>query len=362
VEFRIKNLPDQGAFKVLKPIWEKELALGAEKIGWKKNRHPRGDKTPGPIKRGLGCAVNTWGGGAGQAQATCTIHPDGSVEVACGSQDLGTGTITLIPIVAAEILGLQVKDITGKSGSSLYPPAGGSGGSTSCGGVSVAVGVAAMKARDLLFEKVAAKLDAKPGDLQATAGKIVSANGKSLSWKQACAMLGQQPIVAAGDRKEGDTKDSEGKTVATMSGLQVAGAQFADVSVDVETGVVKVNKMVAVADCGMVMNRLLCESQVYGGVIGALNSALFEERRLDPKSGLMLNPDLEWYKLAGHSDIPDIEVHLLDYPERGVIGIGEPPYIPGAAAIANAVTNAVGVRVGDLPFTPRRILSALAKK
>jgi xanthine dehydrogenase YagR molybdenum-binding subunit len=362
LEFRIKNIPDQGLFKTLKPIYETEIKLGAEKIGWKKNWHPRGDKTAGPIKRGLGCALSTWGGGAGQAQATVTIHPDGSVEAACGSQDLGTGTTTLIPIVAAEILGLQVKDITGKLGSSIYPPAGGSGGSTSSGGVSVSVGVASMKARDLLFEKVAAKLDAKPADLQATGGKIVAPNGKSLSWKQACALLGQQPIVASGDRKEGDTKDAEGKTIATMSSQGVGGAQFADVSVDVETGVVKLNKIVAVADCGLVMNRLLCESQVLGGVIGALTSALFEERRLDPKSGLMLNPDLEWYKLAGHSDIGDIEIHLLDYPERGVIGIGEPPYIPGAAAIANAVTNAVGVRVGDMPYTPRRILSALAKK
>ncbi|MBI3854379.1 MAG: xanthine dehydrogenase family protein molybdopterin-binding subunit [Planctomycetes bacterium] len=362
IEFRIKNIPDQGLFKTLKPIYVKELALGAERIGWKKDRHPRGDKTPGPIKRGFGCAINTWGGGAGQAQATCTIHPDGSVEAAIGTQDLGTGTTTLVPMVAAEILGLQVKDVTGKIGSSIYPPAGGSGGSTSCGGVSVAVGIASMNALAALFEKAAPKIDSKPADLQATGGRIVSSNGKSLSWKQACATLGQQPVVGNGDRKDGDTKDAQGKVVATMSSQGVGGAQFADVSVDIETGEVRVNKIVAVADCGMVMNRLLCESQVFGGVIGALNSALFEERRLDPKTGLMLNPDLEWYKLAGHTDIPDIEVHLLDYPERGVIGIGEPPYIPGAAAIANAVTNAVGVRVGDLPFTPRLILDALAKK
>jgi len=362
LDFRIKNIPEAGLFKTLKPIYEKEIALGAEKIGWKKNRHPRGDQTPGPIKRGLGCALSTWGGGAGQAQATCTIHPDGSVEVAIGSQDLGTGTTTLVPLVAAEILGLQVKDVTGKLGSSIYPPAGGSGGSTSCGGVSVAVGVASMKALALLFEKVAPKLDAKVADLQAAGGKILATNGKSLSWKQACATLGQQPVVGSGDRKDGDTKDDQGKIVSSMSSQGVGGAQFADVSVDVETGEVRVNKIVAVADCGMVMNRILCESQVLGGVIGALNSALFEERRLDPKTGVMLNPDLEWYKLAGHSDIPDIEVHLLDYPERGVIGIGEPPYIPGAAAIANAVTNAIGVRVGDLPFSPRRILDALAKK
>src|SRR6185436_13078494 len=310
LDFRIKNIPEVGAFKTLKPIYEKEIALGAEKIGWQKNRHSRGDKSQGPIKRGLGCGLSTWGGGAGQAQATCTIHPDGSVEVAIGSQDLGTGTTTLVPLVAAEILGLQVKDVTGKLGSSIYPPAGGSGGSTSCGGVSVAVGVASMKALALVFEKVAPKVD-------------------------------------------------QGKIVSVMSSQGVGGAHFADVSVDIETGEVRVNKIVAVADCGMVMNRILCESQVLGGVIGALNSALFEERRLDPKTGVMLNPDLEWYKLAGHTDIPDIEVHLLDYPERGVIGIGEPPYIPGAAAIANAVTNAVGVRVGGLPFTPRRILSAL---
>jgi xanthine dehydrogenase YagR molybdenum-binding subunit len=362
LEFRIKNIPTAGAFATLKPIYEREIALGAEKIGWKKNWHPRGDKTLGPIKRGLGCGLGTWGGGAGGAQATCTIHPDGAVEVACGTQDLGTGTMTLVPIVAAEILGLQVKDITGKIGSSAYPLAGGSGGSTSCGGVSVSVGVASMKALAALCEKVAPKLDAKPDELQATGGKIVAKNGKSLTWKQACSLLGQQPIVGAGDRKEGDTKDDQGKVIATMSSQGVGGAQFADVSVDIETGEVRVNKIVAVADCGLVMNRLLCESQVYGGVVGALNAALFEERRLDPKSGLMLNPDLEWYRVAGHTDIPEVEVHLLDYPERGVIGIGEPPYIPGAAAIANAVTNAIGVRVGDLPFSPRRILTALAKK
>ena len=367
VEFRMKNLPTAAVFATLKPIYEKELTLGAEAIGWKKNYHPRGDQTPGPVKRGLGCALSTWGGGAGGAQATCRINPDGSVEVRIGTQDLGTGTATLVPIVAAEILGLEVKDIQGFIGSSALPPAGGSGGSTSCGGVSVSVAVACMKALALVFEKAAAKLEVAADALEAEGGKIYSKAdpAKSLTWKQGCALLGQQPVEAAGTQV-GDPAGPGGKPPANPAvGMQtsgVGGAQFADVSVDIETGVVQVNKLVAVADCGMVMNRILCESQVYGGVVQGISLALFEERRLDPKGGGILNPDMEWYKLAGHSDLGEIEVHLLDYPERGVIGIGEPPVIPTGAALANAVCNAIGVRVGILPLTPKRVLDALAKK
>lgn len=350
VEFRIKNLPDSGRFRQLKAIYERELKLGAERIGWSK-RHKRGDTTPGPLKRGLGVGLGTWGGRAGQAQATCTIHPDGRVEVKCGSQDLGTGTTTIVPVVAAEILGLQPRDITPFIGSSEYPPAGGSGGSTSCGGVSTAVAVASYKALDELFKLAAKELGVEVKDLQAEDGKIF-AGSKGLTWKQACALMGQNPISTQGRQDEAQNLSSQG----------VGGVQFADVAVDIETGVVRINKIVAVADCGLVVDRLLCESQVFGGVIMGLNSALFEERRLDPGTGRQLNPDLEWYKLAGHSDVPDIEVHLLDYPERGVIGIGEPPYIPTAGAIANAVCNAIGVRVGVIPLTPKRILDALEKK
>jgi xanthine dehydrogenase YagR molybdenum-binding subunit len=352
VEFRLANLPTGGAFTVISPIYKTELELGAKRIGWKEKYHPPGDKTPGPIKRGLGCAVNTWGGAAGGAQANCVVAADGSVEVSIGSQDLGTGTATLVPLVAAEILGLQISDVKGRIGVSTYPPAGGSGGSTSCGGVSLAVAVACYKALEELYKKVAPQLGAQPADLEAEDGKIsVKGGGKSIGWKQACALIGQQPISVNANKDEG----------AGMSAAGVGGAQFAEVAVDVETGLVRLVKVVAVADCGLVMNRLLCESQVYGGVIGGINAALFEERRLDPKTGLWLNPDCEWYKLAGHSDLPEIDVQLLDYPERGVIGIGEPPYIPTAAAIANAVANAIGVRVGVTPITPRRVLDALAK-
>lgn len=357
VQFRIQNLPTTNkTFQTLKPIYTRELMLGAERIGWFDRRHPRGDKTPGPIKQGMGCALGTWGGGAGDSQATCQIYPDGRVEVRCGTQDLGTGTTTLVPMVAAEILGLQVKDVMGLIGSSAYPPSGGSGGSTTVGGVSLSVALSSMKALKKLCARVAPALGAEAEALEAKAGRVyVKANPeKGLTWKQSCALLGQETISESADKNEG----------AGMSSQGVGGAQFAEVMVDIETGEVRLKKIVAVADCGMVMNRLLCESQVYGGVIGGLNYALFEDRRLDRVSGLPLNSDMEWYKLAKPSDIGEIEVHLLDYPERGVIGIGEPPTIPTAAAIANAVTNAVGTRVGTIPLTPARVLAALeeAKK
>ena len=353
VEFRLLNLPAKGPLQPLAPIYEREIKLGAERIGWKAKYHPPGDPAPGPVKRGLGLALSTWAGRAGNAQSTCTVHPDGRVDVHIGSQDLGTGTATLVPIVAAEILGLQVKDIGGHIGHSDFPPAGGSGGSTSCGGVSLAVGVACMKALEQLFPKVAQKLGVAAEALEAEGGRIfVRADpAKGMSWKDACALL-TGPLQAAGDRRD--------PGIQGMSSEGVGGAQFAEVTVDVETGEVRVQKLVAVADCGMVMNRLLCESQVYGGVVQGISLGLFEERRLDPHTGGMLNPDMEWYKLAGHSDLGEIEVHLLDYPERGVIGIGEPPVIPTAAAIANAVANAIGVRVGILPLTPKRVLDALA--
>jgi xanthine dehydrogenase YagR molybdenum-binding subunit len=354
VDFRIQNLPATNrTFETLKPIYRRELLLGAEKIGWFERRHPRGDARKGPIKQGMGCSLSTWGGRAGDSQAECSIRSDGSVEVRCGTQDLGTGTTTLVPLVAAEILGLRVADVTGRIGSSEYPPSGGSGGSTTVGGVSLSVAVSSMKALRKLFEKVAPQLEASPDDLEAEGGRVyVKSNPeKGLSWKQACALLGQEPINEKGNKDEGRGMSDQG----------VGGAQFAEVEVDIETGEVRLKKMVAVADCGLVMNRLLCESQVYGGVIGGINYALFEDRRLDRVSGLQVNPDMEWYRLAKPSDLGEIEVVLLDYPQRGVIGIGEPPTIPTAAAIANAVTNAIGVRAGMIPMTPANVLAALAR-
>jgi len=140
---------------------------------------------------------------------------------------------------------------------------------------------------------------------------------------------------------------------------------MAEVEVDTETGVVKVKKMVAVQDCGLVIDLKTAESQVFGALIMGISYALYEEKIYDNNTGRMLNPNMEFYRLAGIDDIPELVVRMMTgkgYDERGVIGLGEPPVVSPGAAISNAVANAIGARVPFLPLTPDRVLGALAQK
>jgi xanthine dehydrogenase YagR molybdenum-binding subunit len=140
---------------------------------------------------------------------------------------------------------------------------------------------------------------------------------------------------------------------------------MAYVEVDTETGIVKVKKMVAVQDCGLIIDLKLAESSCYGAMVMGISYALFEEKIFDQVTGRMLNPNMQFYRLAGLNDIPELVVHMMTgkgYDERGVIGLGEPPVISPGAAISNAVANAIGVRVPFLPLTPDRVLAALGQK
>jgi xanthine dehydrogenase YagR molybdenum-binding subunit len=336
-----------------------QFKKAAELSDWNKLWHRRGDSGSGPIKRGLGVGVCTWGGAGHASTCKTTIHPDGSVEVELGSQDLGTGTRTIIAQVAGETLGLPHDAIKVKIGDNSYPPSNPSGGSTTVGGVSSSTRIAASNALEKLFEKVAPGLGTTVENLEAVGGKIQvkGAPAKSLTWKAACQKLGVQSISETG---QNDPRNPRG-----LNTQGVAGVQIADVSVDVETGVVKMNRLVAVQDCGLVVNPRLAESQVYGACIMSICGALMEERVMDAQTGRVLNPDMEFYKLAGIGDIGDIIVHLdirEDNDKRGVIGLGEPPTVGGIAAIANAVANAIGVRVTMLPLTPDRVLAALEER
>jgi xanthine dehydrogenase YagR molybdenum-binding subunit len=330
------------------------LKKGAELMEWKKKWHPRGEKSPGPIKRGLGVSLHTWGGGGHDSRCQVTIHPDGSVEVSLGSQDLGTGTRTVIAIVAAETLGLPLQAVKVNIGDTSYPPSGGSGGSTTVGGVSSSTRRGVTNALNELLEKVAPALGAKADDLEAVNGRIQVKGdpSKSLTWKQGCAKLGATPITA------------QGQTSRDLISSGVGGIQMAEVAVDTETGIVRMEKMVAVQDCGLIIDLKTAESQVHGAMIMGVTYALYEEKIMDRQTGRCLNPDMEFYKLAGIGDIGELVVHMMTgpgYDDRGVIGLGEPPTISPGAAISNAVANAIGVRVPELPLTADRVLAALEK-
>lgn len=343
-------------------VYERQLKKAAEIAEWKKLWHPRGQGAKsGSMVRGLGIGLCTWGGRGHGCTARCTIQPDGSVAVEMSTQDLGTGTRTAMAMVAAEILGLKVPDIAINIGDSNYPPGGTSGGSTTIGGVSAATLKAAINAREKLFEAVAPALGAQPADLEAADGKImVKGNpAKALAWKAACQKLGVKTVSETGVNNP-QTSVKEG-----LNNEGVGGVQIADVSVDLETGVVKMNRMVAVQDCGNIVNPKLAESQINGAVIMSICGALMEERVVDDATGRVLNADMEFYKLAGIKDVGEIVVHL-DIDEtndkRGVIGLGEPPATGGIAAISNAVANAIGVRVKRIPLSPDRVLGALMER
>jgi len=307
----------------------------------------------------VGLSLHTWGGRGHASDCDLSIHPDGSVDIKMGTQDIGTGTRTCIAVVAADALGLQATDIKLYIGDTLYPPSGGSGGSTTPGGVSSSTRRAVVDARDALFAKVAPALNVQPDDLEARDGsvRVKSDPSRSLSWKEACSKIGATPITSHGHNDQAAAKN---KPDLTNSG--VGGVQMAEVAVDTETGIVKVTKMVAVQDCGLVIDPKMAESSVLGALVMGISYSLFEEKIMDPTTGRMLNADMEFYRLAGLNDIPELKVHMMTgpgYDERGVIGLGEPPVISSGAAISNAVANAIGVRVGVIPLTPAKVLAAL---
>jgi xanthine dehydrogenase YagR molybdenum-binding subunit len=355
LEFFLKNL--EFAPDALRDTYREELGIAADLIGYKQKAHLRADSTKGPIKRGLGISLHTWGGAGHASACDVTINPDGSVIANIGTQDLGVGTRTCVGIVVAESLGLPLEAVHVNIGRNSYPADGASGGSTTIGGISSSSRRAAIAALDELLKKVADELQISADKLEAADGKIreIDNPNKSVTWKDACKLLGQTAITQQGKHTAGPRTE--------LTGSGVGGVQIADVSVDVETGVVTMNEIVAVQDCGLIIDRKTAESQVYGALVMGVTYSLYEEAVYDLATGRMLNPDMEFYRLAGLADVGKFTIHMMTgkgYDERGVIGLGEPPVISPGAAISNAVANAIGVRVPALPLTPDRVLNALA--
>jgi xanthine dehydrogenase YagR molybdenum-binding subunit len=351
---------DPLAFRALNdpsPVRAAERKIGAERIGWA--RRSGAKPSPETVVRGIGYAATVWGDyGRPPSEVGIEITSDGRVLVINGAQDIGTGTRTLMAMVAAEEFGVPVGLVStrlGDTGDGVGPT---SGGSQTAAGLSPAVRSAAFKAKQALLQIAAGALEVAAEDLEITDGRIRLKNDpkKSAAWKTICAEIPGGKLTALGKRLKNFQKYVDG----------VAGCQFAEVEVDQETGVIRVVKVVAVQDCGTPLNRLTIENQIIGGVIQGVAYALREERILDREAGRVMNTDLLDYKIDGSLDAPEIEPIIFDVCNGGNnignAGMGEPPTIPTAAAIANAVFDATGVRCYELPMTPMRVLQALARK
>jgi len=349
LEFRIRNDPH--------PVRQAQYPIGAKEIGW--DRRATLNKEKAAVRRGLGVAASRWGHSGRPGYAVrCRIGKDGSVIVANGAQDIGTGTRTVLAILAAEGLGLKPEQITVQLGNTNDPVGPASGGSTTTPSITPPTRKAVVLAKRDLLGAVADVIggDSKKMDLKG--GKVVGA-GKELTFQQACAMMPGDVIETLG---RGDRDLFNGRQ---RFASEVAGVQFAEVEVDTETGGVRVIKVVGVHDCGRVVNTLATRSQINGGIIQGVSYALLENRILDRGTGDMLNADFVNYKITGAVDTPEIVAIPFTVANgitpSGVSSLGEPATVPTAAAVANAVANALGVRIRSLPITPDKVLAALGK-
>lgn len=329
---------------------------GAAEIGWRSRRQ----EAEGPKRRGFGMASQIWGGSGGPpAYAWVKINPDGSATVISGTQDLGTGTKTALAQIAAEELGIGMEKISVEIGDTqMAPYAPISAGSMTLASVGPAVRVAAHDARRQLLDVAAQLLQVSAGALEIREGLLHSPGlAKPVPLQDVFSNFRNFMIIGRGAR----APNPEGAHVNTF------GAQFAEVLVDTSTGEVEVERIAAFHESGRVVNPLVISSQVEGGVVQGLGFGLLEGRTVDRRTGIVVNANLEDYNLPTISDTPRIFPAMVDMPDMeannlGVKGVGEPPIIPTAAALANAVADALGARIRELPITREKILKAIEEK
>lgn len=324
--------------------------------GWDGRPAPGGQ---GALRTGWGFAASDWLAGKANppGYASVELRDDGSVEVVTTVQDIGTGTRTVLAQVAAEELQVPVDEVRVMLGDTAAgPPSPTSSGSATTPTMAPAVRAAAADARRQLVEAAASQLDCPAGVVTLDHGKLVAANGDTRTVAEV--LEGLRPAAVHG----------WGELLSTDESVSVRtfGAAIAQVSVDTETGEVRVTRVVSVPDCGRVLNPTLVASQIIGGVTQGIGFALTESQLLDAELGLPVNDSLEEYLVPTVADICPIEAVPLDRPDTGanrlgVKGIGEPPMIPVAPAIANAVFDAIGIRFHELPLTRRRVLDALTE-
>jgi xanthine dehydrogenase YagR molybdenum-binding subunit len=309
------------------------------------------------VKRGVGMASQVWyGGGGPPSYAWIRVGSDGRATVVTAMQDIGTGTKTAMAQIAAEELGIPFEHVTVTLGDSARGPfASISAGSSTIPSMGPAVRAAAADAKRQILEIAAQRHELDEEQLDIRSGNVVSADGKlDTPLEELVGLLESAQILGSGAR---------GPNPAGMQVLTF-GVQVAEVAVDIETGEVWVDRVAAIHDVGRVINPLGAESQIEGGIIQGIGHTLSEQRLHDPRTGQILTTSLDAYKLPTIADVPEIVSELVDEPDThltnlGSKGLGEPPIIPTAAAIANAIRDATGAEVHELPISREEMLRAL---
>jgi CO/xanthine dehydrogenase Mo-binding subunit len=308
-------------------------------------------------KRGVGLASQIWyGGGGPPSYAWIRVGSDGRATIVTAMQDIGTGTRTAMAQIAAEELGVPLENVDVVLGDSARGPyASISAGSSTTPSMGPAVRAAAHDAKRQIIEIAAQRYDREERVLDIRNGYVVSADGNlSYPLTEVVGLLEDAQILGKGARGPNPT----GMNVLTF------GCHVAEVAVDVETGEVRVDRVAAIHDVGRVISPLQAESQVEGGIIQGIGHTLSEDRVLDPPTGTVLTQTLDLYKMPTIADVPEIVTEFVDVPDAhltnlGSKGLGEPPIIPIAAAIANAIRDATGADVRSLPITREEMMRAL---
>jgi xanthine dehydrogenase YagR molybdenum-binding subunit len=361
LELRLKNYAE--ADQVLGLAYSSKFLreayqMAADAAGWSRRKAtPASPVRSGGPRRGFGMASQIWGGsGSAPAYAEVRLNPDGTVDVRIGTQDIGTGARTALAQIAAEVLTLPIEKVTVRLGDTDFPYSPLSAGSQTIASCGPAVRMAADEARRHLLDTAASVLEAAPSDIRLDAGSLSVAGvpDRKIAVSQLTGRMGNFTIAGRGFRGA----NPDGVTIRTW------GVQIAEVEVDPETGEVRVIKITACHDVGRVINPMGYASQIHGGVIQGVGMALYEDHVTDPDSGTVMDLGFDTYAIPRQSMMPEIEALAVGRPDPisnnlGVKGVGEPPIIPTPAAIANAVANAVGVRITSLPITPAKILRAL---
>lgn len=373
-----KNKPFSS--KYLKECYSK----GAEAIGWsQRNATPRSMRE-GKWLVGYGMATATYPANRSPASAKVRIYPDGKATGACCTQDIGTGTYTIMTQITAEALGIPLEKVSFKLGDSALPKGPGSGGSQSAASVGPAVRAAGLDAKSKaihlsIADRVSPLYGLSETDILVEEGRMFSRQDNSKGESYA-ALLSRHKLpmlegeattnVSTRESKQKEPNKAVNSNPAVQEDEAVQrdkyafhsfGAHFVKVLVDPVHGMVRVAKIVSVMDIGTVLNQKTAESQIMGGAIFAIGMALMEETQYDPVKGRVITASLADYLVPVHADIPEMEVHFVGKPDPyitpiGGRGIGEIGTTGAAAAIANAVFHATGKRVRNLPITPDKLL------